>query len=307
MIQPEQTPQCKIPSNIACVDDEKTFLQELFVAVEIQDVHYRFQLDSGEAVKIINERTQGPIKPAREIHNPRRFDRVSVVVTDFQMKGVDGLQLCARIDPSICKIIVSKRLPTDKAMQAFNRGEIQGFLHKDQKDRDESLRQLIRQGLNGHFCRSTGTFREAGEQAQSALKDAVFCTFFHKICKEREKVEHYLIRPKGDLMVAGPHGQVGGIIVRSRAQLREEAKRAQQLGAPAYVVHGLQNADCLLCPGNPEELELTEQTPWETSLYPITKLLRQGDCPYYVSCCDGVFDAQHSNMLTFFQYEHKTP
>lgn len=307
MIQPEQTPQCKLPSNIACVDDEKTFLQELFIAVEIQDVHYRFQLDSSQAVKIINQRKQGPINPAREISNPHRSDRISVLLTDFQMKKLNGLQLCALIDPHVYKIMVSKRLPTDKAMQALNRGDIQGFLHKEQKNRNEVLRQLIRQGINQYYCRSTGTFLEAGEQAHSALKDAVFCTFFHKICQEHEKIEHYLIRPKGDLMVAGPYGQVGGIIVRSRAQLREEAKRAQQLGAPAYVVHGLQNADCLLCPGNPEELQLTEQTPWENSLYPITKLLRGGECVYYVSFCDGVFDVQHSKILTFFQYEHKTP
>ena len=67
------------------------------------------------------------------IYNETKFNQVSVVVIDYEMPGINGIELCKLIkDTTIKKIILTSRATERIAIDAFNNQTIDAFIFKEE-------------------------------------------------------------------------------------------------------------------------------------------------------------------------------
>ena len=144
------------PTTVVLVDDNPRFLESLVLELPEQPATLTFTA-AEEALAVVNapprtpplyrrlfsHHRARPRDPAdaqlihldlslieREISNPDRFRAVSVVVVDYDMPGLDGLEFCRRIeDPHVRKILFTGVADEKVAVAAFN----DGLIDRDRK------------------------------------------------------------------------------------------------------------------------------------------------------------------------------
>lgn len=151
-------PTCYFPSTVLFVDDNRDFL-----------LNFVLQLDEGLAYRIfdnprhaldyihnkhceldlISQHCIPEVQPAKnrryqqhgnrldlsaihaEVYNPYRFSEISVVVVDYAMPGIDGLEFCRMIEnTNVKKILLTGQADEKLAIQAFNEGVIHRYIKK---------------------------------------------------------------------------------------------------------------------------------------------------------------------------------
>ena len=309
MDNPDKMPLCMYPSAIPCVDDEKAFLARLAVELELDRAHYLLRLQPSTLLEMVNAQAGLPaLNPATEIYNAKRFEQVGVVVSDFQMPDMNGLEFCQRIRPKgIRKIIVSSKLPSQEALQAINKGTLRGFLNKKDKAVQSQLQELIDRSLLEYFCEKTGTFQEAGDKANSALKSRTFLGEFRNICRQLRVQEHYTLDTAGTLLLVTHKRDIVCFYVRTRSQLKHLAQQAAKLGCPHSIVHSFERGECVVIPPNPAQQQLTKDLPWARCVHPVSHTFHVGDEGYYCTWSAGVFDVNNSRITSFYQYQEQNP
>jgi CheY-like chemotaxis protein len=65
------------------------------------------------------------------IYNPRRYEEISTVIVDYDMPSMKGLEFCEKLqNPYIRKILYTGVAGEGLAIEAFNKGLIDGYIRK---------------------------------------------------------------------------------------------------------------------------------------------------------------------------------
>ena len=140
------------PTTVCFVDDNESFLNSLDLELPT-DWAYRTFVDPVEALAFLNETPpRVPLAERcfsadegnhsvihvdlnlieQEINYCERFRRISVVIVDYSMPSINGLDFCAQlIDPHIRKVMLTGVADEKIAVQAFNAGLIHRFIPKN--------------------------------------------------------------------------------------------------------------------------------------------------------------------------------
>jgi CheY-like chemotaxis protein len=71
----------------------------------------------------------------KAVNNPNRFAQVSVVIVDYDMPGMTGIEFCRKLtDQPIKKILLTGKGDEKLAVEAFNEGIIDHFILKSNRD-----------------------------------------------------------------------------------------------------------------------------------------------------------------------------
>lgn len=249
------------PTTVALIDDNPTFLQSLSLQLH-EDLAYLLFTRPQEALDRINRpRPEKPLyqrvfrrngeDPAtdrvfhldlnlieREISNPARFEDVSVVVVDYDMPAMDGLEFCHAVRDSRIKKVLFTGVADEKvAVRAFNEGAIDRFIIKNQPDAVTIVNQTVAELQRAYF-------REISSSLTSTLMldppgfltDPAFLRMFHALMRENRVIEYYLVaEPLGFLMLSDV-GHISRLIIMDDAELDRQAHQAQLQKAPADVL-----------------------------------------------------------------------
>ncbi|GAB4391992.1 MAG: response regulator [Gammaproteobacteria bacterium] len=239
-----------------------------------------------------------------EVYNPLRFNDISVVVVDFVMVGMDGVQFCKRIqDPSIKKIIVVPKVFEKLAMQAFNRGIIDCYLRRD----DPNLVNLLEENINilqrRYFVDiSYQILKTFNQPFNSWLHEPKFASFFKHICNEYQIAEYYLTELSGSFLLLDADGHSKCFIVKSADDMRQLYQIAKRNHASLEILSHLQK--CAKVPfywqqGDPNELHWSD---WDTCLYNVSPLYCENT--YYTALINTpfAFDIQTTRIVSFNDY-----
>jgi CheY-like chemotaxis protein len=249
------------PTTVAFVDDSAAFLSNLSLQLD-PDLAFRLFSSPSEALKFLNGRAAqdqsaepifSPYLDRTEendahqviamrvdairslVHNPARFESVSVVVVDYDMPELNGLEFCRRVaHPSIKKIMLTGKADEHVAVKSFNEGLIDRFIRKHEVDAVETLNQAIRDMQRAYFDRCCGTVLDALAVSEYAfLKDHALAAHVKSVADSLGIVEHYLsYQPHGLLMFDGV-GTAYLLIIHTDESLRGVREIAVEQGAPA--------------------------------------------------------------------------
>lgn len=249
------------PTTVAFVDDSAAFLANLSLQLDSQ-LAFRFFSSAERALSTINEeeshtsmterffcryRDRGEESDAqeviamsldiiwRQVHNERRFEHTSVVVVDYDMPGLNGLEMCRRIaNPAIKKIVLTGKADEHLAVQGFNEGIIDRFIRKQDTGAIPALNQAIGEMQHAYFKQTQHSVVDTLTlSAYRFLADPAFAEKASVIFRTLGIVEHYLWPRPGGLLMLDSAGTPYLLLVFSEEALRATREIAVLQDAPA--------------------------------------------------------------------------
>lgn len=244
----KEIPSCFFPTTVICLDDDRGFLDSLAIKLPMTHAVYRFFDKPVKMLRFMNEEymadpfVKHTIKRpdsfvveqrnvdinigalSQEIYNPQRFNQVSVIVLDYDMPGMNGLEVCKKIkDPYVQKILLTGAADESLAVEAFNQGLIHKFITKQSKGMADLLEQAIAEGQMEYFRRLSQLVLDAvlnSPDEPSALSDYAFIRFFEKYIEKAKPVEFYLIEGLGSLLFLDALGKPTGLFLKTKDQMQ---------------------------------------------------------------------------------------
>lgn len=173
----------------------------------------------------------------------RRFYTPAVVVVDYAMPKMNGLDFCRALQGLPCKkILFTGEANEMLAVGAFNQGLIDRYLKKSDANVLDRLELEIAALEHAYFVEHSRTLKDLlVKHAYSFLSDAVFATLVGELMHKHDFVEHYLFpHPTGVLFLNG-HGKATLMVVETKASLIAHLECAQDYEAPAELITALRN------------------------------------------------------------------
>lgn len=198
-------PLYRHPTTLMAVDDNPGFLTTLPFMLP---VGYRLitTIDPHNALETL----RGAPRPAADdgrgaVHgdltDADRFDRIAVLLTDYDMPGLNGLELCAALgDDPLKKILHSATLFPEPLEQAVSEGVIDHFIAKTGAGAMDPLRRLIDELEDRWFIDTLDHTRP--DPAPSWRRDPHCARLFVELRGRNGFAEHHLYRDgSGALML----------------------------------------------------------------------------------------------------------
>ncbi len=87
----------------------------------------------------------------QELWDRQRFTRTAILIVDYDMPGLNGLELARRLKSKLAikVMLLTGEADQQTAITAFNQGEIDRFLPKSAADCNERLIQYVHQLRSG--------------------------------------------------------------------------------------------------------------------------------------------------------------
>jgi CheY-like chemotaxis protein len=219
------------------------------------------------------------------VYSPQRFEEVSVVVVDYQMPGMNGIDFCKSIRSSNFKIILLTGEATHAlAVDAFNDSIIDQFIQKSTPYLHRELSKTIAEMQFRHFqdvsAYLINSFVNNGKTAPRFLQNGHFVTFFRDILKKHHVAEYYLLNHFGDFVMITQAGKIMYFMVRDD-QTFDELLRFEV--EPEYLAEPSPHARALY-----EAIQRKEKIPFLWGLKDRPEFLSWPIYPLKTEACDGL-------------------
>lgn len=327
---------CYFPTTLFFIDDRKDYLKSLRLILDAR-LLYDFSTHPKQAVdflqqqeyagfvkqlaSVISSADLGESQKAKEtthtyldmnlekvrelVYSVNRFREIGVVIVDYAMPGMSGVEVCQQLKQLPCKKIMLTGIASEEvAINAFNRGLIDHFVRKDSLCFRKELHDAIVHAQEQYFKEISRPIMQALEMDQnSALSETAFVEKFQQILEEKNILEYYLISQSGSYLMLDEKGNTYWLLVKSEQDMQQSVEIAEGNDAPSELIEPLKKRAHLLFFLTAEEEWGTPIENWSEHMYPAKKL--QGDKQnYYYAFIEGkLTDAFESDrVITFVDY-----
>lgn len=206
----------------------------------------------------------------REVGNVHRFGEVSVLVVDYDMPGMDGLEFCRRVKNKQIKKILFTGVGDEKvAVEAFNQGIIDRFLLKSHREVGRLVNQAIRELQSEYFRDASYMIRESLRlESPNFLEDPIFADYFQGVCEDNDFVEYYYAAEPGGFLLSTADGSLGRLLVFTQQDLQAQIEIAQDQGAPGELLNFLRSGRMIPYFWTTGGYFKPELADWQDFLYP---------------------------------------
>ena len=242
----------------------------------------------------------------RIMSDPNRFRRVSVLVVDYDMPTMTGLQVCRAIRHlPVRKLLLTGKAGVDIAISAFNEGVIDTFLTKHDAEIQKTLpRQVLR--LQDEYFKSTTEALGAaiGRREAPFLADAGVQEAIAELVKGRGIVEQYAIAQPPGVVLFDHKGQAMILAVMDGDSLRAQWEVARENGAPPELLQLLSSMRVLpLFPTASGYYEKDVAASWSGHLHPASRIDQDRIWHTALVRADQVPHIQPKGLATFAAFE----
>lgn len=286
------------PTTVAFVDDSPAFLSNLSLQLSPQ-LAFRLFSSPTKALQFLN--APAPADPTAEpligpyleraeendahqviamsvdairsqVHNAERFQSTSVVVVDYDMPELNGIEFCRRIeDPSVRKIILTGKADEHVAVRSFNEGLIDRFIRKHDANAVEALNRAVDDMQNAYFDKACRTLLDALAVSEYAfLKDRALAGHVAGIFDSLGIVEHYLSYQPNGLLMFDSAGTPYLLIIHTDESLRGVREIAVEQCAPADFIAELDSRRSLPYFWRTEGYYPAQCVQWQPYMHPAS-------------------------------------
>jgi CheY-like chemotaxis protein len=230
------------PTTIVLVDDDAVFLNNFSLALHRLGLMKTFT-STAEAMANINAQLAKlydfiPTRVLPRINEPKRFDLFSVLVADYEIDSMSGLELCETISGSpIGRILLTGKVDERFAVRAFNDNVIDRYVRKDDPDMIDTIKKYTEELKHEFFLRTASLVNEPLPHEQARfLVDPVFCDDFERRRQENGIIEYYLSFSFPGYLMLDADGDVLVFAVLTERQLAEHVEAAENEDAPKELL-----------------------------------------------------------------------
>lgn len=263
----------RFPTTVAFVDDNPAFLSNLGLQLDSRLAYRLFRspfaalvaLNGASAVPPVVERFFSLYRHRndrsvsrhvidvsldmihREVHDEHRFEQVSVVVVDYDMPEIDGLEFCRSLkSKAIRKILLTGKADEQTAVRAFNDKAIDRFIRKQDDDVMARLNRAIDELQREYFEQMEHMLADAlAVGSHLFLRDPGFAERFEEIAGSLGIVEHYLCCAPDGVLMLDMAGTAYLLIVQTEEMMRGHHEIALDQCAPEELLAQLRSGRVL--------------------------------------------------------------
>lgn len=190
----------------------------------------------------------------RQVHDINRFVQPGVVVVDYSMPQMNGLEFCQALKDLPCKtILLTGTADEGIAVQGFNHGLIDRYVKKHDSNMVERLDQEIDALQQQYFATLSHTLRDLlTRHSFSFLSDPALSERVRQLAARYGFVEYYLYPNPAGILLVTAQGHATLMVIETRASLASHVESAEAYDAPAALTEGLREARIVpfFWPGN---------------------------------------------------------
>lgn len=144
-----------------------------------------------------------------KLHDEKRYAEPSVVVVDYSMPQLNGLDLCSRLtNPYIKKVLLTGVADEKVAIKALNTEVIDFYINKSEPALSEELFRIIAHLRDRYFQQIHGWTLDSRLHGNLAyLYNADFADYFEDVCEQLDIVEHYPLEQPWGLVIISRTGE----------------------------------------------------------------------------------------------------
>lgn len=219
----------------------------------------------------------------KEIFDQHRFEEVSVMIVDYDMPGLNGLELCRRLkDRPVKKILLTGKADEKLAIGAFNEGLIDHFIQKNDPNIVTQINESIHVLQKQYFLDATKIIvRLLRMGSISFMRDPTFVELFNKICTDNKIVEYYLTEITGSFLMLDAHAKPSWFVTKYYDDLRMHYELAENNNAPIEVLEALRSGEKIPYTWNTKDYYCVAGNDWAKQLHTAEEL--RGKDTYYYS------------------------
>ena len=301
------------PTTTVFVDDSRLFLENLSLQLDPDSAYVLYDAPA-KALEAINTQNHGisfaqecfsryPYreefssnncvidididKVHHEVYNRNRFAQSSVIVVDYVMPEMSGLEFCRKVQRSgVKKILLTGKADEKLAIRAFNEGLIERFITKNDNAALETLNRMIVELQDEYFAEiGAPLVNMLAAGIYGFLRDAEFAKVFEKIKIERGIVEHYLCcNPEGMLMINAA-GVASLLIVCVEDDMQAHYEISLDQGAPQGLLDALSSRKFIPYFWETNGHFDPALTHWQSLLHPVHEV--DGQQRYFYTIVDN--------------------
>ena len=178
------------------IDDYKSPLSNIKILDNIEDSE-KFGLNNHVPVDLNIDKILGLV------NNQDKYKEISLLIIDYKMPSINGIELCERLKKFPAKkIMLTAYADYKKANEAHNNGLIDGFIIKDELNSMDYLAKLAKQLINLYFVEKTESLiNHLSINTPLPFKNENFEDLFKQIIIDNKTQEHYLIDKNGSCLL----------------------------------------------------------------------------------------------------------
>jgi CheY-like chemotaxis protein len=179
----------------------------------------------------------------------RRFMTPSVLVVDYSMPQMNGVELCEAVRHLPCKKILFTGAADEKvAVDAFNRGLIDRYIKKSDENALDRLESEIHALQREYFSARSEPLRDLlALHSYSFVADPAVTRLVRELVAEHGIVEHYLYPNPAGLLMYDSEGRAMLLAVETEAGMNAHYEIASDNGAPQSLLDALQERRVIPC------------------------------------------------------------
>ncbi len=300
MGKPEISLYCH-PTTTVYIDDNKDFLNSL--TMKSTPGSFKLFDDPHEGLVYIesqfrlsnNFSKSTPLRP--DIHSPQklvlpqnqicqklntlnRFAEPSVVIVDFSMPNLNGLDLCSQITSPNCKKVLLTGVANEKqAIHALNSDLIDFYIGKNEEDLSNRLNAIVNTLNLRHFMDLIPISHHDAMIQTPFIFDSEFADYFEQVCDDLNVVEYYYVTNPGGFLLIDKLGNMKRLIVQTQQDYEQSLNDIIARGAPDECIEQLKQTT--LMPFFQDEdgvFQASYLADWQQHTYPVTVV--EGKEPY---------------------------
>lgn len=258
-------PLCFYPTQIVFVDDNPEFLDTLSMAF-CKQFNVQAFADTDSALSYINEyqreadliandekpKPQGDsdawVKRVLTHQNIKRFDQqrakeVSVLVVDYSMPSINGIEFCEKIkNSSIKKILLTGYATPADAISAFNNNTIHYYLKKNDENMLQDLEIAIHQLQHAYFNELSSSLKAGAiDSGTPFFADPQLANYFQQTCESLEVVEHYYLTNPSRFALRTRAGSNFFCVIYTEEDMLEHLQILREEGAPEALYTAIES------------------------------------------------------------------
>jgi CheY-like chemotaxis protein len=174
--------------------------------------------------------------------HPQRFLTPSVLVVDYSMPGMNGIEFCEAVRDLPCRKILLTGVADERiAIDAFNRGLIDRYVRKSDVHALDRLEAELTQLQEAYFLAQSEALRMLlSLHDYSFVNDPAICALVRELGARHKIVEHYLFKTPPGFLMYDRDARPWLLAVETEQSMNAQFEIALDGGAPPSLLEALE-------------------------------------------------------------------
>ena len=304
------------PVTVVLIDDNVRFMENLCFGLHSLAVNFKIFASAKEALSWIDannptadfvqeqELSEHAIPSLDEyMFNNRRFDEPAILIVDYDMPEMTGLELCQAVSNKPIKKIMLTGVADEKvALDAFNHEIIDRFILKQDEDVINKAKESVVTLQKKYFkakaaClpQSTLFYHDLPFMHESAFK-----SIFEDIYAQGGYVEHYVHTSPDGIWLIRANGTMDFLAVQAEDSFQDQWVIAQDRDGPKELLMALTKENIVTCFEHGFYTPGSDQT-WQEAIHPAV-IFEGQTLQYRYAVIENPFPKEQAKLLSFKQY-----